>query len=249
MQKQRLVVSEQFYSLQGEGPSVGRPALFLRLAGCNLNCTGFSYVDPSNGEHLGCDTKLVWQKGKAYSIDALLNEWQRDSWLEKLTAGVHLVITGGEPLLQQSQLEYFLRSLDLSLQSSLSYLEMETNATLLPNAYLSERINQFNVSPKLSSSLEPKAKAYQEKILQHFVDRPQAIFKFVIQSEKDVIEVIEHYQKPFNIPPQRIWLMPEGGTLATLQPKMPMVAELCKQYHFNFSPRLHIHLWDQATGV
>ncbi|MCD6047715.1 MAG: hypothetical protein K0S08_1362 [Gammaproteobacteria bacterium] len=318
MSSERLVVSEMFYSLQGEGPTVGRPAVFLRLAACNLECSGFSYRAPETGEHLGCDTKLVWKKGKPYTFEQMIHEWQTQGWLNTFIHGAHLIITGGEPLLQQEKVAGFLsylvphlpphpRSLSpvgrgmtsfplplspqekemttfsppLSPQerematfsspfspkgrragdegadtpphdaktNALPYIEIETNGTILPNEFLSHRVNQFNVSPKLSSSLEPREKAYRPEVLQHFVNLPQAIFKFVIQNEKDVKEVIEQYQKKFNIDNQRIWLMPEGGSLKDMQKKLALLAELCKQYQFNFSPRLHIHIWDEATGV
>jgi organic radical activating enzyme len=321
MSKERLIVSEMFYSLQGEGPSIGHPAVFLRLAACNLECAGFSYRAPETGEHLGCDTKLVWKKGKPHTFEQIINEWQTQGWLEAFTYGAHLVITGGEPLLQQEKVAAFAsylapylpphprslspegrgmasshhpRSFSLEgrgmasspnpqshspeglMMTSFSppgrrwraapdeganpspyhektnpspYIEIETNGTILPNEFLSQRVNQFNVSPKLSSSLEPREKAYRPEVLQHYANLPQAIFKFVIQHKKDVDEVIEQYQKQFNIDHQRIWLMPEGGSLKEMQSKMVMLAELCKQHHFNFSPRLHIHIWDEATGV
>lgn len=247
MQPIRLVVSEQFYSLQGEGPSVGRPAIFLRLAGCNLNCNGFSYQDPTDGSHLGCDSKLVWKQGTPYAVEALLQIWQNNTFCQHLAAGAHLVITGGEPLLQQIKITEFLKQLDIICRDV--YVEMETNGTVLPNEYLSQRINQFNVSPKLTSSLEPKKKAYRSSILRHFVTLPQAIFKFVIQTEIDIQEVISAYQITFHIPCTRIWLMPEGGTRQAIEPKMAWLGESCKQYGFNLSLRLHILLWDEATGV
>jgi len=247
MSKTRLVVSEQFYSLQGEGPTVGRPAIFLRLAGCNLECNGFSYQNPIDGSHLGCDSKLVWQKGTPYTLETLLLDWQHNGFATHLKSGAHLIITGGEPLLQQTKIAALLTELD-TLWPDI-YIEIETNGTLLPNPYLSKRINQFNVSPKLTSSLEPKAKAYQCNVLQHLVALPQTIFKFVIQSQTDVEEVISAYQQAFQITNTRIWLMPEGGTRAQINPKMAWLAERCKDYGFNFSARLHIMLWDEATGV
>lgn len=247
MSKIRLVVSEQFYSLQGEGPTAGRPAVFLRLAGCNLECAGFSYQSPIDGSHLGCDTKLVWRKGTPYTLEALLLDWQNNGFCQRLQDGAHLIITGGEPLLQQTKITAFLTELDVLYPGI--YVEMETNGTLLPNPYLAKRINQFNVSPKLISSLETREKAYQQHVLQHFVSLPQAVFKFVIQSKIDVEEVISAYQQPLHIARTRIWLMPEGGTQAQITPKMTWLAETCKDYGFNFSMRLHIMLWDEATGV
>ena len=71
-----LIVSELFYSIQGEGASVGKPAVFLRLSGCNLRCDGFSYKDPVTGEHLGCDTKAVWTSGNKTTFSALLETFQ-----------------------------------------------------------------------------------------------------------------------------------------------------------------------------
>lgn len=247
MQSIRLVVSEQFYSLQGEGPSIGHPAVFLRLAGCNLNCDGFSYQDPTDGTHLGCDTKLVWKQGTPYTIETLLQTWQNNNFLQYLSAGAHLIITGGEPLLQQIKITEFLKQLECICAKV--YVEIETNGTILPNDYLSQRVNQFNVSPKLTSSLETRKKAYHSNILKYFATLPHAIFKFVIQTEIDIQEVIDAYQKIFHIPATRIWLMPEGGTRQALEPKMAWLAESCKQLGFNLSLRLHILLWNEATGV
>ena len=74
-------VSEIFYSIQGEGKTIGQPAIFLRLAGCNLRC---SY----------CDTKYAYNNGKEVSVDELLSIV--DSYNIK-----YVGITGGEPLIQK----------------------------------------------------------------------------------------------------------------------------------------------------
>ena len=86
--KTKLPVSELFYSIQGEGRTMGIPAIFLRLGGCNLLCKSDSWV---------CDTIEVWQKSKAVEFEDILSE----DFVEKLKAGVHFVITGGEPLIHQ----------------------------------------------------------------------------------------------------------------------------------------------------
>ena len=242
-----LVVSETFFSLQGEGATAGRPALFLRLAACNLNCPGFSYKAPNTDEHLGCDTKLVWKQGKSYDFSSILQDWEKHHWLAKLRDGAHLVITGGEPLLQQEKLVEFIKLLDTQLDTSV-YIEIETNATITPNLFLQQRVDQFNVSPKLISSGESRNKAYNLDCLKTFAALPKAYFKFVVQTKNDVSEIKSAYQDVLKLDATRIWLMPEGGTLKAMQHNLQIVAELCIENNFNFSPRLHIHIWDEATG-
>ena len=75
-----LRISEIFTSLQGEGLHMGLPCFFIRLAGCNLNC---SY----------CDTRYARSGGKDIAETVLMDEWRQ--------SGIPLVqITGGEPLMQ-----------------------------------------------------------------------------------------------------------------------------------------------------
>ena len=111
-----IVIAEDFYSIQGEGAAAGVPAVFLRLAGCNLQCPGFSYKDPSTGEHLGCDSKAVWRRGRKVTFEELLHRWTRLGWVQALEQGAHLVITGGEPLVQQPRVLAFINYLDAILQ-------------------------------------------------------------------------------------------------------------------------------------
>ncbi|MDR1544831.1 MAG: 7-carboxy-7-deazaguanine synthase QueE [Prevotellaceae bacterium] len=74
----RLSVVEIFYSLQGEGANMGKPAVFIRLAGCNLNCSF-------------CDTE--WKNGTEMSVEEILLEVRK--YPSKM-----LIWTGGEPTLQ-----------------------------------------------------------------------------------------------------------------------------------------------------
>lgn len=78
-----FLVKEMWYTIQGEGPWAGRPAVFLRLAGCNLRC-------------VFCDTDF--SGGAVYTLDALVHELC--SILDENNCG-HVVITGGEPMLQE----------------------------------------------------------------------------------------------------------------------------------------------------
>lgn len=243
--REYLSVCESFYSIQGEGKTAGKPAVFLRLAGCNLRCNGFSYQDPDTGKHLGCDSKLVWMQGVKRRFKEILDYWGKQGWLQSLQKGAHLVITGGEPLLQQAALENFICQLDRCITNNI-FLEMETNATLLPNDYLKNRINQFNVSPKLKNSGES---VYNFPTLQQFSNIPTAIFKFVISEPNDVDEVVAHYVEPLSLESTRVWLMPEGGTQSKINAIKPWLVELCKQHLFNFTSRLQVDIWSEVTGV
>lgn len=243
-----LSLCESFYSVQGEGLSVGQPAVFLRLSGCNLRCNGFTYRDPHTHEHLGCDTKQLWREGRRTHLDVILPLWQTNGWLAHLNAGAHLVITGGEPVLQQGAVMHFLNRLDAACKNHI-YLEMETNATLLLEPALLTRLDQINASPKLIHSGETREKAYNIEVLAQLAGTPKTVFKFVVAEPSDIEEIIRDYVSPFAINPRRIWLMPEGGTQESINQKKPWLVELCKQHCFNFTTRLHIDIWGEVVGV
>lgn len=244
----KLVIAEHFYSIQGEGASVGVPAVFLRLAGCNLQCNGFSYQDPDTGQHLGCDSKLVWQHGTPYSASELLDLFVKAGYLPHLAAGAHLIITGGEPLLQQLKLVPFLNLLTEALGHR-PYIEVETNATQTLSSHLLAHLSQINASPKLSNSGEAQSKAYCLEVLQQLASMPEAFFKFVIAKPEDVDEVEQHYVKALTIPRHRVLLMAEGGSQDVLQARALWLVELCKKHHFRYTPRLQVDIWGEVTGV
>ncbi len=85
-EKMRLI--EIFYSMQGEGPAMGRPATFVRLADCNLRCEG-------------CDTDK--EPTRIIALSALLEEIK--------LLGPRVVITGGEPTLQMAELSELISAL------------------------------------------------------------------------------------------------------------------------------------------
>ena len=244
----KLVVAEHFYSIQGEGASIGRPAVFLRLAGCNLQCNGFSYRDPESGAHLGCDSKLVWQRGTPYPAEDLLVLFQECGYFAALANGAHLVITGGEPLLQQAKLVTFLDLLAAKLPQT-PFIEVETNATRKVTPAMAAHLSQINASPKLCNSGESRAKAYCPEVLEQLAASPQAVFKFVIKEASDVDEVEERYVGALGLDRKRVWLMAEGGTREVLQQRALWLVELCKERYFQYTPRLQVDIWGEVTGV
>ncbi len=210
---------EIFYSLQGEGARLGTPAVFLRLAGCNLACRW-------------CDTKHSWAGGMeiaAEDVAARVRAYGCGS----------LVITGGEPLLQQEGLLHLLALLPEDM-----FVEMETNGTLIPCPALSARVNQWNVSPKLAHAGNGHAATLCPEVLAAFAALPHAWFKFVVQREAGWEAIAA-----LGLPQERLILMPCATTRAALDAARPAVAELCLRHGVRFGDRLHLVLWDDKKGV
>jgi len=210
-----LSVSEIFYSIQGEGPNIGRPSVFLRLAGCNLKCNF-------------CDTKYSWSNSEFESISN-----------KKIIQRIgkfgckNLVITGGEPLLQQNEIKTLLDELK-------EYkIEIETNGSI--RLKIAKNIEQINCSPKLSNSGNL---TYSLSILPN---NKKVIYKFVVRKKSDISE-IQNFCKKYKIPKTKIWLMPEGTDRNTIIRRSVWLSEICKKEGYNFSPRLHIMLWGNKRG-
>jgi organic radical activating enzyme len=226
-----LKISEIFASIQGEGASSGEPATFLRLAGCNLHCQW-------------CDSKYTW-------------DWQNYDYAREVTQQtvrvVHerllaleprrLVITGGEPLLQQGTLGQLLSQL-----SSDWIVEVETNGTQTQQPALLQRVNQWNVSPKLSNARDPEDLRVKLPVLQAFASHPNAWLKLVVQSANDQSEIAELVSSS-NWPKERVLLMPEAQTAETLNTRSTWVTQLAQKTGFGTSPRLHVALWNGKRGV
>jgi organic radical activating enzyme len=155
----------------------------------------------------------------------------------------NVVITGGEPLIQKRDLEPFIRE----LKSRGYRIEIETNGTISPGP-LATLIDQFNVSPKLRHAGNEGIHVLPEGPLREFAALPHANFKFVVQSEADLVEV-EALRARFEIPGDRIVLMPEGRTATELSARSPWLAEACTQRGYRFSSRLHILIWGDKRGV
>ena len=222
---------EVFYSLQGEGINAGTPTVFLRLGMCNLACTW-------------CDTKYTWD-WHHYDFDQEMVSLPLREVEERVLAFEcpHLVITGGEPLMQQASLA----PLALSLKSRGFYSEVETNGTLVPGPEMVEAVSQWNVSPKLGNSGNQPARRDVPHAIEAFRDLDTAYFKFVIVEPADVDEVCGLVDR-YAIPSERVLLMPEGVTANVVETRGKWIAKACVEKGFRFSTRLHILLWGDERG-
>lgn len=221
---------EIFYSLQGEGVSMGKPAVFLRLALCNLRCSW-------------CDTAYSWKWNPGEMARHVMDMPPEDVAARVSAFPVkHMVVTGGEPLLQQEELVRL-----CSLLPGYT-VEVETNGTLIPAPGLDAVTEQYNVSPKLGHSGNEPSRSLVPESLSWFAQCPRAWFKFVVASPQDIDEVLE-LQKAYSLFSDHILLMPRGTTSEELASARVWLAEECLKHGYRLTDRLHVHLWGSKPGV
>ncbi|MDC0036668.1 7-carboxy-7-deazaguanine synthase QueE [bacterium] len=246
-----LKVSESFYSIQGEGIFTGVPAVFLRLTGCNLTCGGLGTVRSGNCEENAtwrCDTIEVWTKGETMSHDVLCSQWETAGWMDALKNGAHVVVTGGEPVLQSKALASFMTFFKQRYRF-LPFIELETNGTLVPSADLRPFMSHYNVSFKTSNSGMKHDQCFQHDAVTFFAKQTACTYKFVINTEEDINDAFTTFITPLNLPLSKVCFMPAADNQKTLTELEPLLIEWCKQYRVRYSTRLHIAVWDRKTGV
>lgn len=225
-----LKLNETFASLQGEGPSAGAPAFFVRLALCNLRCTW-------------CDTRYTWDFDR-YSYEEEVRRVDVDELARTvLASGVRRVIlTGGEPLLQQKPLAALLAQFPDDFA-----IEVETNGTRAPEPALVARVTQWNVSPKLAHAGDAESQRIVIDALRALQRTERAYLKFVLSAPSDIDEV-ERLRSELEWPRDRVYLMPEASDPVSHQRASDWLSALCLARGYRFSPRLHVVLWGGARG-
>ncbi len=240
---------EIFYSIQGEGKSTGVPSVFVRTSLCNLHC-------------IWCDTDYTWNWADTRFRHVNDNKpgyrkfdpktWIATCAIDEVAATVaafpcrNVILTGGEPMLQQPGLVKLMQALR---QFHPDYrFEVETNGTLLPTPAFDAAIDQYNVSPKLENSNNSRKLREKPAVYPFFAKNSKAHFKFVVAEKADLDEVLELMDR-YHIPPEKIWLMPEGSDRQTLTKRRPWLVEICKTRGFRYTDRLHVQIWGRKKGV
>jgi 7-carboxy-7-deazaguanine synthase len=231
--KDYLNVSESFYSIQGEGQTMGVPSVFIRLGGCNLLCKSDSWI---------CDSIEVWQTSQKTRFSDVLT----DEMVRAIRNGAHIIFTGGEPMLHQKSIVDFVKYLKGVFLDPL-IIEVETNGTIMPTDDMLKIVKYWNCSPKLNNSGEPLSKRYKPQVMVKISNQQNAIFKFVVSNHLDIEEIFNSYASLFKR--NQICLMPAGETQSKLNKTRPMVLDMCKKYFLKYCDRLHIVAWNKKTGV
>ena len=224
-----MFIAETFVSLQGEGVLAGTPSFFIRTSGCNLRCDW-------------CDTPYTsWRpEGRRFAVRELLGH-------AAMSACRHVVVTGGEPLLQRE-----LRPLTEALAANGHHVTVETAGTLAPEFVC----HLLSVSPKTGNSDPSGAwrQRHQEvrrnltPLARLLVRHAEHQLKFVVRGEADLPEILELVDA-IGAARERVLLMPEGRDAAEVAARAGAVGALCLRERFGYSPRLHLDLFGAGRGV
>lgn len=277
----KIKVSEIFYSAQGEGRFVGVPSVFLRTFGCNFTCAGFGCAPGEKSTEAdtvaqnvllyrdfaslplvstGCDSYASWHPafknfspslGTEEIVDRVLALTPNHRWVQHNGNDVHLVITGGEPLLGWQRA--YEELLEQSAMDDLENLTFETNGTQQLQPQFSEYLSYWNtvgreltfsVSPKLSASGESWHEAIQPDTVAQYQDVGTVYLKFVVETNQHFEEVdqavAEYRAAGFS---GVVYVMPQGGTKEMYESNLIKVADMAMERGFYLSPRLHCSIW------
>ncbi len=225
-----MYISETFTSIQGEGVLAGVPSHFIRTSGCNMRCRW-------------CDTPYTsWEPDGERRPVAELVGGAVDSGLR------HVVVTGGEPLLQRE-----IGLLTEGLTAAGLHITMETAGTVDPPFHC----DLLSLSPKTANS-DP-ADRHRDRHRRLRLDQtptvrllkrfPEHQFKYVVEGAEDMPEILEMLAAFGAVEPARVLLMAQGRTLEEVKERAPAIAALCLEHGFRYTPRLHLDLFGGGRGV
>lgn len=231
-----MLISEIFYSIQGEGELTGVPSVFVRTSGCNLRCAW-------------CDTPYAsWTpEGEPRSVAQIVAE------VESHRTARHVVLTGGEPMIAKE-----IRELAAALKKLGYHLTIETAATVAPEGIACDLAS---LSPKLlNSAPDPvehatwrkkhEATRWQPEVVRAWIDAYPYQFKFVVTRAEDIDE-LEHMLGALkrDVPRHRVLLMPEGISVERIRTRSGWLAEVCKARGYRYAHRLHLELYGNKRGT
>jgi organic radical activating enzyme len=269
----KLMISSDFYSVQGEGRSTGVPSYFIRLGLCNLTCGMSSrYLkalinakELEDGEIFKgdlelegkaswtCDSTSQWAwRGEDKEFQYLIDQWKEQGIYQDILNGtIHLIWTGGEPAMKdhQTAIINFHRYWMEQDYIGDTYSEIETNGTVVISDDLFYKLDQINCSPKLTNSGMTEKQRIKPDAIKRIMEHNNYQFKFVISTEDDVLELFRDFVTPFNIPLKNVICMPGLDSQTDFHERTQFCLEMAKKYKFIGMTRLHISAWDKTLNV
>lgn len=258
-----ILVSEMYVCSQGEGPLVGTPSVLIRTSTCNLRCR---WKDPKTGSLNICDTPFTsWNPdlNNPMTTQAIYDKviqlaTKKEDGTERKYPVTHAIISGGEPTLWGTDLA----DVSLGLLATGFHITIETNGTKYVEILSKQKGRDgkqldltgnilFSISPKLRSSTpigSPYEKEHEKTrinyvVLEALLKRYPSYLKFVMTGPED-LEEIQEIQHKLKLPPNRIFLMPEGITRDEILAHGPAINDLCIENGYRYSPREHVILYN-----
>lgn len=216
--------------------------------------------------HTGCDTYAsIYPEFKHFNkegtvdevVDHLLSLTPEGKWTCDNGQDIHLILTGGEPLLGWQRL--YVELFNHPLMKDLKNVTFETNTTQHLHEDLINYLNNqdrlqvtWSCSPKLSISGESWGDAILPDIAYEYssIHDSSIYLKFVVADRRDIDEAgraVNEYRKAGVDCP--VYLMPLGGRSEEYNLNVQEVANICMERGWRFTPRLHISLFGNAWGT
>jgi len=273
----KLLISSDFYSVQGEGKSSGVPSYFVRLGTCNLTCgmsrafankllkeksleDGEIFEGDLHAEGKAtwtCDSTSQWLwRGEDKEFQYLIDRWKEQGiYNDILNGNIHIIWTGGEPTIKGHQeaisnfTSYWFDNAGVSLEDFNPYYEIETNGTVEIGDRLWGSLDQINSSPKLSNSGMTEKQRIVPAAIKRIMEHSNYQFKFVISTEDDVKELFRDFVEPFNIPLKNVVCMPGLDDADNFEERTQFCLEMAKKYRFTGLTCLYIAAWNKTLNV
>ena len=228
-----MLICELYKSIQGEGLLTGTESVFVRTSGCNLRCDF-------------CDTPYSsWHpEGRQVPLEEIVQDCQRQGC-------DHVVLTGGEPMLQRQ-----IVILTERLRASGLHITIETAGTVDRPV----QCDLMSISPKLANSTPSETRAghwaQRHERIRHRADVIRALtqryayqLKFVVDQPQDCQHVLQYLQDFPHVTPDRVLLMPQGIEPSQLAGKEPWIESFCGQHGFRICRRMHIVWFGNRRGT
>ena len=238
--QRKIVVNDIYPAIAGEGINAGHPVTLIRLFGSNIE----DKLDP---HPYATSAQTKGENARSLLIDDVLEEVNKLKGNKK-----HLLIAGGEPLLQQDALIELLTRYATWFNKK-PYVEIETNGTIEPKAELDALVDKYNVGVRLANSTMHKdtRNTFDTRVKnasgKFFVDSKKASFKFYLENATEIKEV-EEVQTILQIPQHKIWLTFAPTNPIDVKQTAAPIAKLCLQKGYKFSPRLHVTVFGAKRG-
>lgn len=220
-------IVEKFLSIDGEGPTSGQLATFIRFQGCNLRCSW-------------CDTTYSWDK-ESTSETLSANEIYNYIKENKVT---NITLTGGEPLMQENIDELLeLLNLDDNLN-----IHIETNGSVNIEPFKKRHTTNNNISYIVDFKLPSSSMSNKMELRNLEIVDNNDVYKFVVGNSEDLqvaYDIISKYDLTSKC---LVYLSPVSGNI-----DMQEIVEFMKEKRLNkvrLQIQLHKIIWDKnARGV